>query len=184
MKAIPTTYQGVNFRSRLEAKWAAFFDAARWRWGYEPVDFNGWIPDFALYGARTVYVEVKPVTEFPEDVAQKIDRSGCEDEVLIVGQTVFQENAMCSESCFGWLRETGMASSLGERWNCWDLAVFGIWEGRAGFCHVSQSYVDRMSGLYEGNMNDNADRLREAWTSATNLVQWQPAKRGTHKWYQ
>jgi len=24
--AIPTRYNGVNFRSRLEAKWAAFFD--------------------------------------------------------------------------------------------------------------------------------------------------------------
>jgi hypothetical protein len=26
MKAIPTIYQGVEYRSRLEARWAAFFD--------------------------------------------------------------------------------------------------------------------------------------------------------------
>ncbi|MEA2669684.1 MAG: hypothetical protein QOJ33_2618, partial [Chloroflexota bacterium] len=32
MDAIPTTYDGVNFRSRLEAKWAAFFDLLGWRW--------------------------------------------------------------------------------------------------------------------------------------------------------
>jgi len=46
--AIPTTYKGVNFRSRLEARWAAFFDRARWTWAYEPLEFAGWIPDFAV----------------------------------------------------------------------------------------------------------------------------------------
>ena len=33
--AIPTTYAGVNFRSRLEAKWAAFFDIVAWQWDYD-----------------------------------------------------------------------------------------------------------------------------------------------------
>ena len=28
--AIPTTYSGVVFRSRLEARWAAFFDLCGW----------------------------------------------------------------------------------------------------------------------------------------------------------
>jgi hypothetical protein len=31
-----TRYNGVNFRSRLEAKWAAFFDLAGWSWEYQP----------------------------------------------------------------------------------------------------------------------------------------------------
>lgn len=39
--AIPTKYNGINFRSRLEAKWAAFFDLLEWNWEYEPCDFNG-----------------------------------------------------------------------------------------------------------------------------------------------
>ena len=30
IKAIPTTYAGVRFRSRLEARWAAFFDLCGW----------------------------------------------------------------------------------------------------------------------------------------------------------
>lgn len=58
MKAIPTIYNGLQFRSRLEATWAAFFDLMGWKWEYEPCDFPGWIPDFLL-GERT-YVEVKP----------------------------------------------------------------------------------------------------------------------------
>ncbi len=32
----------------MEARWAAFFDVVNWDWEYEPVDLNGWIPDFRL----------------------------------------------------------------------------------------------------------------------------------------
>ena len=36
-EGIPTLYGGVRFRSRLEARWAAFFfDVAGWSWEYEP----------------------------------------------------------------------------------------------------------------------------------------------------
>ena len=45
---IPSKYKGVWFRSRLEARWAAFFDRARWPWTYEPLELPGWIPDFAI----------------------------------------------------------------------------------------------------------------------------------------
>lgn len=36
IKAIETRYAGCRFRSRLEARWAVFFDAAGIRWEYEP----------------------------------------------------------------------------------------------------------------------------------------------------
>jgi hypothetical protein len=62
IRARPTTYNSVRFRSRLEAKWAAFFDLAGWAWEYEPVDTDGWVPDFLLRGIDTnTYVEVKPI---------------------------------------------------------------------------------------------------------------------------
>lgn len=60
IKAIPTTYSGVNFRSRLEARWAAFFDLAGIRWDYEPLDMEGWTPDFRLDLQEPLYAEVKP----------------------------------------------------------------------------------------------------------------------------
>ena len=47
--AIPTTYKGIRFRSRLEARWAAMFDICGWRWEYEPLDLPGWIPDFLIH---------------------------------------------------------------------------------------------------------------------------------------
>lgn len=61
IKAIPTTYAGVNFRSRLEARWAAFFDLCGWKWDYEPFDLDGWAPDFMLKGKIKALVEVKPI---------------------------------------------------------------------------------------------------------------------------
>jgi hypothetical protein len=66
MSAIPTRYNGVQFRSRLEARWAAFFDLVGWRWEYEPLDLDGYIPDFVL--CDHILVEVKPVLWWAEDM--------------------------------------------------------------------------------------------------------------------
>lgn len=57
--AIPTKYNGVQFRSRLEARWAAMFDLLGRAWEYEPIDLAGWIPDFR---SRGLLIEVCPVS--------------------------------------------------------------------------------------------------------------------------
>jgi hypothetical protein len=61
--AIPTRYAGCHFRSRLEARWAVFFDTLGIRWEYEPEGYelsNGecYLPDFWL-PAIEVWLEVK-----------------------------------------------------------------------------------------------------------------------------
>jgi hypothetical protein len=48
-KAMPTKYGGIEFRSRLEARWACFFDRIGWKWTYEPLDGNAYIPDFLVH---------------------------------------------------------------------------------------------------------------------------------------
>jgi hypothetical protein len=52
--AVPTTYGGVRFRSRLEARWACLLDRMGVRWLYEPRTFKfaeGWyLPDFYVQG--------------------------------------------------------------------------------------------------------------------------------------
>jgi hypothetical protein len=48
IKAHPTKYNGVQYRSRLEARWAAFFDLVEWKHEYEPIDLPGWSPDFRV----------------------------------------------------------------------------------------------------------------------------------------
>ena len=72
IKAIQTEYNGIKFRSRLEARWAVFFDAVGVTWEYEPEGFelsNGirYLPDFLLHGVEgrgsnengDLYIEVK-----------------------------------------------------------------------------------------------------------------------------
>lgn len=62
IKAIPTLYRDVMFRSRLEATWAAYFDLVGVAWEYEPFDLEGWAPDFLLrVGGFEILAEVKPV---------------------------------------------------------------------------------------------------------------------------
>jgi hypothetical protein len=80
MNAIPTLYKSIRFRSRLEARWAAFFDLIKWKWLYEPFDLKGYIPDFIVqFNQNRLLIEVKPLTgpnpKF-HDVAQKIETSG------------------------------------------------------------------------------------------------------------
>src|SRR5258706_6305448 len=64
IKAIETHYNGYRFRSRLEAKWAVFFNAAGIDYCYEEDSFDldgiWYLPDFKLrlYG-RYIWVEVK-----------------------------------------------------------------------------------------------------------------------------
>ena len=82
-----TEYGGVTFRSQLEARWAAYFDKRGISWEYEPARFDGWRPDFRLVlGGVEAYAEVKPVTEFPMDVAQRVLNAGWTGDILILGQ--------------------------------------------------------------------------------------------------
>lgn len=66
IRVLPTVYAGKRFRSRLEAKWAFFFDQLRITWEYEPDGFQlqdgtRYLPDFYLPKfSRGVYVEIKP----------------------------------------------------------------------------------------------------------------------------
>lgn len=77
MKPIETEYKGYKFRSRLEARWAIFFDEIGAKWEYEPEgyrlkDGTYYLPDFLLHGVRgrgvgweetvnDIFVEIKGV---------------------------------------------------------------------------------------------------------------------------
>ena len=54
---IQTEYKGILFRSRLEARWAVFFDSCGADWEYEPQgyeceDGTRYLPDFLLHNVR------------------------------------------------------------------------------------------------------------------------------------
>ena len=83
-RPIETNYEGYRFRSRLEARWAVYFDAIGIKWEYEFEGFNlggglFYLPDFWLPQV-SMWAEVKP-GRFDADAIQKATRllkvTGC-----------------------------------------------------------------------------------------------------------
>lgn len=74
IKAIETRYRGYRFRSRLEARWAVFFDAMKIEWEYEPegypTDEGGYLPDFRLFGG--LFAEVKAAVRLEESMPKMV----------------------------------------------------------------------------------------------------------------
>ena len=102
MKPIETEYKGYRFRSRLEARWARFFDACHVAWEYEPEGYDlgdglYYLPDFLLHGVDgrdggDLYVEVKG--QMTELDALKINRFAEQGgKVLVVGKIPEGDNA-------------------------------------------------------------------------------------------
>lgn len=62
MNAIETRYKGAHFRSRLEARWAIFFDSIGVRWSYEHEGYSlpsgNYLPDF-FFPELKFWVEIK-----------------------------------------------------------------------------------------------------------------------------
>ena len=101
--AKPTKYKDIVFRSRLEAKWAVFFDEMGIKYQYEPgtytVPMNGYFlkycPDFALLNVKTMqdiktplYVEIKGVDrycEIYETDRRKIQSFGSSNSLIVLG---------------------------------------------------------------------------------------------------
>ncbi len=185
--AIETIYRKFLFRSRLEAKWAVFFDLCGWPWSYEPLDFNGWIPDFAI-GEHPTLVEVKPFFKREEwgDAIAKIEASGCRRPVILLGAdptilgmstyengaliigNLWEWNGECGESwelCFGQTEGNGMlglCSLEGAWWNA-------IWEFNTG------DHDNKKSRVYLSD-EDREQLFVSRWAEACNQSRWIPTR--------
>jgi len=196
----PTMMGGVQFRSRLEARWAAFFTLLKWPWLYEPVDLGEWSPDFIIDAATTLLVEVKPILAFDEEVGHKIYRGLTlwqkehpekETEGLLLGLGP-QFNTKYGEPVLGWLAEE-YSGEVGDDdaepiWS-WCDACMDRWidknpHGLMGFCSGEGSYHDRITGGYDGGHHGSGNGIEEVpglvlmWAQAGNQVQWQKARGG------
>jgi len=110
IKPIQTYYNGYHFRSRLEARWAVFFDALGVSYEYEPEGFwlpNGqmYLPDFRVkcWGERgnlfnepfDLWIEVKGELSF-DDAERIVEFSGLRferEETFIDGEQFWGESA-------------------------------------------------------------------------------------------
>lgn len=138
----PTTFRNVNYRSRLEAKWASFFTDMWWEFQYEPFDLKGWIPDFEI-GTKTgrrILVEIKPVSYWGESMdncnfylqdtfAKAIDYSD-KFSILLLGTGPFKIEwswcigVICEEFSYDWM-------FLKPGYSAYDISSYLMdWTGR------------------------------------------------------
>lgn len=87
MQAIPTTYHNVVFRSRLEARWAWFFDRLKIKWQFEPMGFRlpsiGYLPDFYLTDVG-VWVEIKPTRPLPVETLKATELANATGKLVYI----------------------------------------------------------------------------------------------------
>ena len=78
-RSLPTLYRGIQFRSRIEARWAVVFDFFDLQWEYEPEHYElpigNYLPDFWLQN-QDCWVEIKGPhpTEMEEAKARGLAR--------------------------------------------------------------------------------------------------------------
>lgn len=185
--AIPTLYRGRMYRSRLEARWAAFFDRLGWAYEYEPFDLGSWSPDFLLTDMG-VLVEVKPATEFDPDVARKVigalRRSGHEralmtfvapkldGNVISIGTYIegFEEEPATAFrpelALVGWLQLRDRPTFSAEIVSVPGFDISKGWATANG--HAGEWKSGSASPWPYGKYT------MELWSDASNAVQWEP----------
>lgn len=172
MHAIRTTYRGITYRSRLEARWAAFFDALGWHHTYEPFDGNGYIPDFLL---RTpdgeILIEVKPATAGPDyaEPRQKIT-SALPDEkrpVVVVGVDPLPRLPLAHPAVptfFGF----DVNNTMPAFWCAHGSSAAGL--------RIALEPLDAAADYRQPTWVPDA--VRAAWATACNATQWRPNRAG------
>lgn len=170
--AIPTAYAGNAFRSRLEAKWAAFFDLIGWQWTYEPFDTGDWIPDFLIHGDKPFLVEIGPCITSADFTAKSAKPlAHLEHPTLVLGVS---PHALTDADEFA----GDYAGLLVNEWP--EVAAVAFWTITSG--GRIQVYQDRSWHYPSGLSWDDCrhltlpemENVKRLWGEAGATVQWQP----------
>ena len=200
MKAIPIKIDGIQFRSKLEARWYLFMKRLGWKIMYEPEikGLNNWIPDFLIIGfGKKILVDVKPI-DTVEDWEKNPDRIRIENsgiknlpeyELLILGTNLQldgknQMGLLYTRDEFWEEGKEPVVLQDHNRAEC----VFSIGDDgkQIGFMDTIGSWSCRITGdggktyLIRGNGINNADThlksIDKMWNEAGTQLQWKPHK--------
>lgn len=164
--AIQTEYAGCLFRSRLEARWAVFFDALGIKWQYELQGYecNGYryLPDFYLPESND-FVEVKGD---PEGLQKDFDRMS-----VILGPSSPLPGFIDGKSSLILLGDVPIVSSGTAHHKCFiyrekSLRVFWATflptgeNKRIGLCVDSGSILHSLFEMYSPK---NLDKYSKGW---------------------
>lgn len=86
LQVLPTVYRGIEFRSRLEARWAVFLSELGIGYHYEPEGYRlasgNYLPDFYI-PAQDCFLEIKP------DQPSDLEVAKCSELASSSGKEVF-----------------------------------------------------------------------------------------------
>lgn len=157
--AIQTEYDGNRFRSRLEARWAVFFNHLGIEWQFEPQGYQvgdgrgayrNYLPDFYL-PALEVWAEVRGTSgdwNLWHDFAKRVAPHS--QKFIVLGQIPKESG--------GWLHTRAMTSESGWGYAYWD----------DGTLHLLGNYEPPWPPTVDGHRNRNygSDRVDEAYRAA------------------
>jgi hypothetical protein len=179
IKAIETTYKGFRFRSRLEARWAVFFDGigAKWEFEREGVEVNGvkYLPDF-YFPESCNYLETKHGETDFGDLAKPYEFARFGGAVIVLAGQPWPGDFMA------WVwksadSEESEKRGLGalEPWPTAAITVCSICQatsihltsrdGRRSFQHISLGSIGELECSRRGHKYDDA-RVHAAFAEA------------------
>lgn len=158
IKPIETYYNGYRFRSRLEARWAVFFDSLGIVYEYEPQGFNighneRYLPDFYLPNLN-YYIEVKGKNNHMLADMDKIEKFIMKNKtiVMILGNIPYNYKAG-GLYWFPILYYSALGGGLIE--NCY---AFFLAERETGYGYIQDDfYIGRSKRFVYKNMSQNED---------------------------
>lgn len=175
MKPIETIYKGFRFRSRLEARWAVFYDTLGIQWEYEKEGFdlgNGifYLPDFYIPHLNC-WIEIKGENQYD---SKKIDLFASQSNspiYVFYGQIPDSDRLECS----GPPSQENESAYLHDR-NAWDLHHVWCECPDCGFLGIEfDARTDRLfckkkcpkhGGNEDKGYNGNSERLKLAYNAA------------------
>ena len=169
---IPTSWNGITYRSRLEAKWAILMHRIGWRAEYEAIDGSYYIPDFIIQGANPIGLEIKDEIMWQKlhDHADKVDGGMSQHwsgVLLIVGVTNLLGDPR--DQCVGIVRNTSNLRSIWmpSQWTrcrvCRGIAIYDSQSERLAPCgHRAEGGLIYVEGL------------EQVWNQICNATQWKP----------
>ncbi len=174
LRALPTEYRGVRFRSRLEARWALFFDSLRVAWEYEREGFDlgegrWYLPDFWL-PQQQCWIEIKgkDATDVEKSVCFALCTLTEKDVYLFAGGFHSRCDLEFISADAWWYSDEGSMEDGGYYWcECPTCHCFGIqFEGRADRLPCKKRGCFRKSKCADRGHNADSARLVSAYRDA------------------
>jgi len=179
-KGIPTIgVRGIQFRSRIEAQWAYIFEKLEWNWEYEPIDLEGYIPDFIIkFDDDEILIEIKGDTNIwknYEEHKNKIIKSGWKKPFAILG-SIYKISENWDANC----PIIGIVCHFYESISKWydDDLIIRKEKDRRNKKAKERWFFGGDLGLYDicgGDWKDTIDTkidFQNLWVEAKNKVQW------------